>query len=56
MFDDLKDLLICILLGCFCFFIFSCTSYFICEIEESNLEKIRYCPNCGYDLIEFREE
>lgn len=33
------------------FFILSGFVFFTMQIDKSNLEDIRYCPNCGQDLI-----
>lgn len=45
--EYLNIFLICVGIIC-CFF---AIVFFVIQIDNSNLSQIRYCPNCGIDLI-----
>lgn len=51
---SIKDIfIITALFFCSLFFLVGLV-YFSIEIDESTIEKTRYCPNCGIDLVERR--
>lgn len=49
-----RDFLIIALCVCACGFLINGMVYFVIKNDESKIEKTRYCPSCGIDLVEGR--
>lgn len=48
------SLLITFTIAVFAFMCLNGCMFFLLEIEKSNLSEIRYCPQCGIDILERR--